>query len=179
MSEQSYETVKEWLKAMIDHGLEVIPDPLSSEEEADIAYLSQDGEAYSISRRNIRKSLKDYAPNSDLVLLVTRAIKTNEGRENLANYINKEWKRKDEPEEEDENALALSALEEIEKEDDPVQEDQVINNADQCAKTLLQTLSQTSLEEWKQNSIYCRLLSDVLTGNGPKGEWLEIVLKNI
>jgi hypothetical protein len=174
-----FKDVMEWVTAMVDHPHLILPNESVKNK---ISFISEDGETFSISKVDLKNSIKNYPPNRESIILAEKAFKGD--KDPLAEFVNTEPPEEDgeyededeefEDEEEiDENEYALSSVEKLIENVDPI---------DKYTKDLLvrmSLMSPTALGEWRNKSIYGRLLIAVLNDEGPKGEWLKIVLDNL
>jgi hypothetical protein len=165
-----FKDVMEWIDAMIEHNHLILP---NDSVKGKISYISEVGEVFSISSSDLKKSIKNYPPNRESIILAEKALKGD--KEPLVEYLNAEEEEEEEEEENDinENEYALSSVEKLIENVDPI---------DKYTKDLLirmSLLSPSALDEWSDKSVYGRLLVAVLKNEGPKGEWLKIVLDSL
>ncbi len=171
-----FKDVMEWIDAMTEHPHVIIPNDAVTNK---VSFVSMDGETFSISKADLKKTIKEYPPNRESIVLAEKALKGD--KEPLAEYVSYEPEEDEEPEKEDEseeedideNEYALSSVEKLIENVDPI---------DKYTKDLLirmSLLSPAALDDWKNKSVYGRLLVAVLNNEGPKGEWLKIVLDNL
>lgn len=141
-----------------------------------LGFLSDDNHKFVISLENFQKSLKDHAPNNTKVVLFTNALKTEAGRNNLCDFLNK-----DKPpfNEQKENYTVLEQKPEPVKYPDRTEVVDVLDKQATNLLLIMSTLSHKTIQEWQENSGYGMLLTDVILGEGPKEMWLKIVLDHI
>lgn len=180
-----FKDVMEWVTAMVDHPHMILPNESVKNK---VSFISEDGETFSISKSDLITSIKNYPPNRESIVLSEKALKGD--KDPLAEFVNTEPPDEEDEEDEDdedydgedfeddeeeidENEYALSSVEKLIENVDPI---------DKYTKDLLvrmSLMSPTALEEWRNKSIYGRLLVAVLNNEGPKGEWLKIVLDSL
>ena len=167
-----FKDVMKWVDAMAEHTSLILPnDSIKSK----ISYISEEGDIFSITPSDLKKSIKEYPPNRECIVLAEKAL--NGDKEPLAEYVNdleeEEEVIEEEEEEFNENEFALSSVDKLIENADPI---------DKYAKDLLvrmSLMSSSALNEWKEKSVHGRLLVAVLNDDGPKGEWLKIVLDSL
>lgn len=175
-----FKDVMDWVDAMLDHDHLILP---NESVKRKVSFISEDGKVFSISHSDLKESIKQYPPNRECIVLAEKAL--NGDKDPLAEFLNASAEEEEDNEDEDEeseeddfdeNQFALSSkpsLEDLIENVDPV---------DKYTKDLLvrmSLMSADSLNEWKEKSTYGRLLYAVLNNDGPKGEWLKLVLDNI
>lgn len=158
---------------LIDYVKEYPRSVISSDDiEADpplLGFLADDDNKFVISLDNFQKSVKDYAPNNTKVVLFTNALKTETGKNNLCEFLNK-------------NKPVFGKKESDPEPDKYPETDEIVDILDKQAINLLlimSTLSHKAIQEWQENSGYGMLLTDVILGEGPKEMWLKIVIDYI
>lgn len=177
-----FKDVMEWVDAMVQHEPMILP---NESVKRKVSFISEEGETFSISKEDLKNSIKEYPPNRECIVLAEKALAGD--KDPLAEYVNATEEEDEEDEEEydneeddedefNENEFALSSEPSIEK---------LIENVDpidKYTKDLLVRMSLMSpgaLKEWRKKSVHGRLLVAVLNDDGPKGEWLKIVLDNL
>ena len=161
-----FKDVMEWVDAMIQHNGIIVSD---DNVKTKISYVSDEGETFSISPLDLKKTLKKYPPNREVIVLAEKTLSGD--KESLADFVNESL------EVEDEMERILTNNPEPFFSETPKE-----RTIDGTVKTLLNFISDcsvTELESLKKDSIYVRLLCDVLNNDGPKGEWLKVLLNHL
>ena len=73
-----YKDVMEWINVMVEHDFYILP---NDSVKSKISFISENGDTFSISVNNLKKSIKEYPPNRESIILAEKAL--SGGREGV------------------------------------------------------------------------------------------------
>lgn len=165
--------VIEFVEAMKSHSKKIT----QFESKGKLGFLAEDGEQFLIRIGDAKKSMENYAPNNEAIIVVDFALQGD--IQKLTDYINENII--------DENKCLLSMLEEnsepeknniqeifVEEPEDKSLDDHVLDLLNSVVK-----LDNEELTDWINKSIYLKLFVDILNGEGPRGIWLGMILEKL